>query len=212
MRIFLKKFVKKRTKVLSRNSVKRRKNPLKKKVHSKSRKIVKRNNNYSFYASIFSSFIIFAGFISLSLSIFFLIRQLQPVIRNERLKFLCTYQLGDKKSQSYKESKLELEKLVGDSDKYCKNFLLPKEKTKKGFRLVPIMKNILFRFIQYFPQVLQDHQVTGSNPVIPTLELSRTYKDFPACLFYCLLSVLNDCGQILLYFSQQTSQNNEKKN
>ena len=47
------------------------------------------------------------------------------------MKFLCTYQLGDKKSQSYKESKLELEKLVGDSDKYCKNFLLPKEKTKK---------------------------------------------------------------------------------
>ena len=78
---------------------------------------------------------------------FFLIRQLQPVIRNERLKFLCTYQLRDKKSQSHKESKLELEKLVGDSDKYCKNFLLPKEKTKKGFRLFPIMRSILFRFI-----------------------------------------------------------------
>ena len=66
------------------------------------------------------------------------------MIRNERLKFLCTYQLGDKKSQSYKESKLELEKLVGDSDKYCKNFLLPKE--KKRFRFFPIMKDILFRF------------------------------------------------------------------
>ena len=79
--------------------------------------------------------------------IFFFIRQLQPVIRNERLKFLCTYQLGDKKSQSYKESKLELEKLVEDSDKYCKNFLLPKEKTQKGFRLFPTMRNILFRFI-----------------------------------------------------------------
>ena len=82
---------------------------------------------------------------SLSFTIFFLIRQLQPVIKNERLKFLCTYQLGDKKSQRYKESKLELEKLIGDSDKYCNNFLLPKE--KKGFRLFPIMKNILFRFI-----------------------------------------------------------------
>ena len=46
-----------------------------------------------------------------------------------------------------KESKLELEKLVGDSDKYCQNFLLPKEKTKKGFRLLPIMRNNLFRFI-----------------------------------------------------------------
>ena len=126
-----------------------RKNTTRKKVHSKSRKIVKRENNYSysFSSSIFSSFIIFTGFMSLSITIFFLIRQLQPVIRNERLKFLCTYQLGDKKSQSYKESKLELEKLVGDSDKYCKNFLLPKEKTKKGFRLFPIMRNILFRFI-----------------------------------------------------------------
>ena len=147
MRIFLKKFVKKRTKGLSRNSVEGRKYPTRKKVHSKSRKIVKRKNNYSFYSSIFSSFIIFAGFISLSLTIFFLIRQLQPVIRNEKLKFLCTYQLGDKKSQRYKESTLELEKLVGDSDRYCKNFLFPKEKSKKGFRLFPIMRNILFRFI-----------------------------------------------------------------
>ena len=60
---------------------------------------------------------------------------------------MSNYKLGDKKSQRYKESTLELEKLVGDSDKYCKNFLLPKEKTKKGFRLFPIMKNILFRFI-----------------------------------------------------------------
>ena len=139
--------LKKRTKGLSQNIFKGKKNPTTKKVNSKSRKIVKRKNNYSFSSSIFSSFIIFGGFISLSLTIFFLISQLQPVIRNERLKFLCTYQLGDKKSQSYKESKLELEKLVGYSDKYCKNFLLPKEKTKKRLRLFPIMKNILFRFI-----------------------------------------------------------------
>ena len=136
---------KKRTRRISQNSVKGRKNTTRKKVRSKSRKIVKRENNYSFSSPIFSSFIIFTGFISLSLTIFFLIRQLQPVIRNERLKFLCTYQLGEKNSQSYKESKLELEKLIGDSDKYCKNFLLPKE--KKGFRLFPIMKSILFRFI-----------------------------------------------------------------
>ncbi len=136
---------KKRTKGISRNSIKGRKSPTRKKVHSKSRKIIKRENNYSFSSSIFSSLIIFTGFISLSLTIFFLIRQLQPVIRNERLRFLCTYQLGDKKSQSYKESKLELEKLVRDSDKYCKNFLLPKE--KKGFKLFPIIRNILFRFI-----------------------------------------------------------------
>ena len=137
--------LKKRNIGISRNSVKVRKNSTRKKVNSKSKKIIKRKNNYSFSSSIFSSFIIFAGFMSLSLTIFFLIRQLQPVIRNERLKFLCTYQLGDKKSQSYKDSKLELEKIVGDSDKYCKNFLLPKE--KKGFRIFPIMTNILFRFI-----------------------------------------------------------------
>ena len=142
---YLKNLFKKRTKGISQKSVNGRKNTTRKKVHSKSRKIVKRENNYSFSSSIFSSFIIFTGFISLSLTIFFLIRQLQPVIRNERLKFLCTYQLGDKKSQSYKESKLELEKLIGDSDKYCKNFLLPKE--KKGFRLLPTLSNILFRFI-----------------------------------------------------------------
>ena len=134
MRNFLRDLLKKRTKVVSRNRV-------------KGRKISKRKNSFSFSSSNFSSIIIFSGFIILSLTIFFLIRQLQPVIKNERLKFLCTYQLGDKKSQSYKESKLELEKLVGDSDNYCKNFLLPKEKTKKGFRLFPIMKNILFRFI-----------------------------------------------------------------
>ena len=143
----LRNLFKKRTKGISRNIVKGRKNTTRKKVHSKSRKIVKMKNKYSFSSSIFSSFIILAGFISLSLTIFFLIRQLQPVIRNERLKFLCTYQLGDKKSQNYKESKLELEKLVGDSEKYCKNFLFPKEKSKKGFGLFPIMRNILFRFI-----------------------------------------------------------------
>ena len=137
----------KKTKRTTRNIVKGRKTPKRNKIPTKSRNVLKRKNNYSFPSSIFSSYIIFAGFISLSLTIFFLIRQLQPVIRNERLKFLCTYQLGDKKSQSYKESKLELEKLVGDSDKYCKNFLLPKEKTKKGFKLFPFMRNILFRFI-----------------------------------------------------------------
>ena len=139
--------LKKRTKGISRNSFKGRKSRIREKVHSKSKNILKRKNNYSFPSYIFSSFIIFAGFISLSITIFFLIRQSQPLMRNERLKFLCTYQLGDKKSQGYNESKLELEQLVGDSDKYCKNFLLPRQKSKKGFRLIPIMRNILFRFI-----------------------------------------------------------------
>ena len=84
---------------------------------------------------------------SLSISIFFLIRQLQPLIKNEKLKFLCTYQLGDKKNQGYKDAKFELEKLVGDSNKYCKNFLLPKERNKRIFRFFPLVKDIFFRFI-----------------------------------------------------------------
>ena len=137
--------LKKRTKGVSRNIIKGRKTPIRKKVNSKSRRTVKRKNSFSFSSSIYSSIIILAGFISLSLTIFFLIRQLQPAIKNEKLKFLCTYQLGDKKSQNYKDAKLELEKLVGNSDKYCKNFLLPKE--KKGFRIFPIIKDILFRII-----------------------------------------------------------------
>ena len=147
MSLFLNSLFKKRTKRITQNSVQGRKTLRRKKGYPKSRKIEKRKNNYSFSSSIYSSILIFAGFISLSLTIFFLVKQIQPLIKNERLKFLCTYQLGNKKSQGYKDSKLELEKLVGNSDKYCKNFLLPKE--KKGFRIFPIMTNILFRFIQY---------------------------------------------------------------
>jgi len=138
---------KKRNKRVTQNSSKGRKTLTRKKVYSKSRKIVKRENNYSLPLSIYASFMILVGFISLSISIFFLIRQIQPVIKNERLKFLCTYQLGDKKNQRYRDAKLELQKLVGDSDKYCKNFLIPTEKNKRGFRLLPLMRDIFFRFI-----------------------------------------------------------------
>ena len=119
---------KKRNKRVTQNSPKGRKSPTRKKVYSNSRKIVKRENSYSFTSSLYSSFMILIGLISLSISIFFLIRQFQPVIKNEKLKFLCTYQLGDKKTQRYRDAKLELEKLVGDSNKYCKNFLLPKKR------------------------------------------------------------------------------------
>ena len=129
---------KKRTKKISQNKVKGRKTP--------KRKIVTRKKSDSFSPSIYSSIIIFIGLISLSSTIFLLSRQLKPVIRNERLKFLCTHQLGDKKSQNYKEAKLKLEKLIGDSDRYCENFLLPKEKKKKNFRFFPFINN-LFRFM-----------------------------------------------------------------
>ena len=125
---------KKRTKRISRNKVKKRKTSTRKKSDF-------------FSASIYSSIIIFIGFISLSFTIFQLSRQIQPVMRNERLKFLCTYQLGDKKNKHYIDSKLKLEKLVGDSDKYCKNFLNIKEKSNKRSRFFPILNNILFRFI-----------------------------------------------------------------
>ena len=143
--MFLKSLFKKRTKRITQNSVKGRKTSRRKKVYPKSKKIEKRKNNYSFSSSIYSSILIFAGLISLSLTIFFLVKQLQPLIKNERLKFLCTYQLGNKKSQRYKDSKLELEKLVGDSGKYCKNFLIPIEKNRFGF--FRTMGDILFRFI-----------------------------------------------------------------
>ena len=72
---------------------------------------------------------------------------MQPFLKNERLKFLCTYQIGDKKNKSYKEAKIKLEKIVGDSDKFCKNFIFPKEKSKRGSRFMPIIKNIFLRFI-----------------------------------------------------------------
>ena len=147
MNIFFKNLFKKKTKTITQNSANRRRTSTRKKVYSRSRKIVKKENNHSLSSSIYSSFIIFAGFISLSVTLFVLIKQLQPIIKNERLKFLCTYQLGDKKSQSYRDAKVELEKFIGDSDKYCKNFLIPKEKNKRGFRFFPLMKDIFFRFL-----------------------------------------------------------------
>ena len=138
---------KKRNKRVTQNSPKGRKTLTRKKVYSKSRKIVQGGNSYSFTSSMYSPYIILVGLMSLSISIFVLVRQLEPLIKNEKLKFLCTYQLGDKKNQSYKDAKLELEKLVGDSNKYCKNFLLPKEKNKRGFRFFPLVRDIFFRFI-----------------------------------------------------------------
>ena len=138
---------KKRTKRISPNKFKRRKNSSSKKVYSKSKKKVNRKKSDFFSASFYSSIIIFIGFISLSFTIFQLSRQIQPLIRNERLKFLCTYQLGDKKSKNYIDAKLKLEKLVGDSNKYCKDFLNIKEKNNMRFRFFPILNNILFRLI-----------------------------------------------------------------
>ena len=97
--------------------------------------------------SILSSIIISGGFITLALSIFILTNQLNPILKNERVKFLCTYQIGDKRNKNYNDAKIKLEKIVGDSDKFCNNFMFPKEKSKKRGLLMPIVKNILFKFI-----------------------------------------------------------------
>ena len=40
---------------------------------------------------IYPSIIIFFGFLILSLTIFLFTKQIQPFLKNERLKFLCTY-------------------------------------------------------------------------------------------------------------------------
>ena len=136
---------KKRTKRVSQNRIKVRKPQKSKKNFSNSRKIMKTKNGLSFSSSIHSSLIIFAGLMSLSFTIFFLINQFQPFIKNERLKFLCTYQLDNKKGQSYKASKMELKTLVGDSKKYCENFLIPKE--KKRFNPFSVLKDVIFRVV-----------------------------------------------------------------
>ena len=101
----------------------------------------------SFINPIYPSIIIFTGLITFSGAVIFLTRQFQPLIENQRLKLLCTYQLGDKKSNLYKPAKIKLEKLSGDAEKFCKNYIFPKEKDKRKFKFLPTLKNILFRLI-----------------------------------------------------------------
>ena len=142
-------FRKKKRRSLKRKKKQVRKNNSFKRVSIRSKKYV-RGENYNPYIHknyFYPSILIFFGFLSLSLAIFLFTRQIQPFLNNERLKFLCTYQIGDKKNKSYKEAKIKLDKIVGDSDKFCKNFIFPKEKSKRGFRFVPILKNIFLRFI-----------------------------------------------------------------
>ena len=124
-------------------------NSTKKRVPTRSKNKLTSKNYYRNLQqnSIYSSVIISIGFLILSLTIFFLTRQIQPFVQNERIKFLCTYQIGDRKNKNFKNAKIKLERMVGDSDKFCKNFIFPKEKNKRRFRIFPIMKDILFRFI-----------------------------------------------------------------
>ena len=120
-----------------------------KRVASSYKRKIKGIDNYSNLKKgfILPSIIISGGFITLALSIFILTNQLDPILKNERVKFLCTYQIGDKKNKNYNDAKIKLEKIVGDSDKFCNNFIFPKEKLKKRGVLMPIVKNIIFKFI-----------------------------------------------------------------
>jgi len=147
--LFKRLFIKKKRRSSKRKNNQVRKNNSFKRVSIRSKRYVRAKNynnnmqrNY-FYPSI----IIFFGFLSLSLAIFLFTKQIQPFLKNERLKLLCTYQIGDKKNKSYKEAKIKLNKIVGDGDKFCKNFIFPTEKSKRGFRLIPVMKNIILRVI-----------------------------------------------------------------
>ena len=147
--MFKQLFRKKKRRTLNRKNKQVRKNNVSKKLPVRSRRynLGKNYYPYSHKNNIYPSIIIFLGFISLSLTIFLFTKQIQPFLKNERLKFLCTYQIGDKKNKSYKESKIKLDKIVGNSDEFCKNFIFPKEKSKSRFRFMPIMKNIILRFI-----------------------------------------------------------------
>ena len=129
------------------NKVKKTNSSKKQTIRSKRYFHSKTYNPYIQKHYFYSSIIIFFGFLSLSLTIFLFTKQIQPFLNNERLKFLCTYQIGDKKNKSYKEAKIKLDMIVGDGDKFCKNFIFPTEKSKRGFRFIPVMKNIILKFI-----------------------------------------------------------------
>ena len=51
------------------------------------------------------------------------------------------------KNKSYKDAKIKLDSIAGNGDKFCKNFIFPKEKSKRGFRFIPMMKNIILKVI-----------------------------------------------------------------
>ena len=138
----------KRSSLRKNNKV--RKNNTSKKVAIRSKRNFLQNKSYKTNIQknyIYPSIILFFGFLSLSLAIFLFTKQIQPFLNNERLKFLCTYQIGDKKNKSYKEAKIKLDKIVGDGEKFCMNFIFPTEKSKKAFRFMPILKNVILRFI-----------------------------------------------------------------
>ena len=84
---------------------------------------------------------------SLTFTIFFLLKEINPLIKNQQLKYLCTYELGNKKDDTYKKAKLKLDKIVGDGNKFCRNFIFPKNNKKSIFKIFPFIKDVLFRIV-----------------------------------------------------------------
>lgn len=119
----------------------------KKRIPKNGTKSVRKKNKIATFRSLkkFSpSIIILLGLLSLSFTIVFFIKEINPLIKNQRLKYLCTYELGNKKNINYKKAKLKLNKIVGDDNKFCSNFIFPKNKRSR-FNIFPFLKDIFFR-------------------------------------------------------------------
>ena len=119
----------------------------KKRILKNGTRSIRKKNKIATFRSLkkFSpSIIILLGLLSLSFTIVFLIKEINPLIKNQRLKYLCTYELGNKKNINYKKAKLKLNKIVGDDNKFCSNFIFPKNKRSR-FNIFPFLKDIFFR-------------------------------------------------------------------
>ena len=119
----------------------------KKRILKNNKRTIRKKNKIASIKSLkkFSpSIIILLGLLSLSFTIVFLIKEINPLIKNQRLKYLCTYELGNKKNINYKKAKLKLNKIVGDDNKFCNNFIFPKSKRSR-FNILPFLKDIFFR-------------------------------------------------------------------
>ena len=121
----------------------------KKRILKNGTRSIRKKNKIATFRSLkkFSpSIIILLGLLSLSFTIVFLIKEINPLIKNQRLKYLCTYELGNKKNINYKKAKLKLNKIVGDDNKFCSNFIFPKNKRSR-FNIFPFLKDIFFRLV-----------------------------------------------------------------
>ena len=122
-----------------------------KKRRPKSKRNIRRRKNS--IASIKSlkrfipSMIILLSFLILSFTILFLIKEINPLIKNQKLKYLCTYGLGNKKDDNYKKAKLKLDKMVGNGEKFCKNFIFPKNNKGSRFNIFSFFKDVLFKVV-----------------------------------------------------------------